>query len=244
MLYFIHLFTDRKNEIDEFLNLMLFLERKNEQRNPGEDVTSFQKFFHSADDKVLISYQSMINIMKSNIALMIYNIIEFTISGLIDNVYEAIKNQELSYVDVNNDIQRLWRKTILNATKDPNANHNTILKKNEEMIDHILQRKTLELSARDYVRSGNLDGIEIMKTLESHGITFSSSNNSYRPERLSFIKTKRNELAHGSISFTEALRDNAMNDICTDRDTIFSFLEDLIEVFKHYHDISGYRCAN
>lgn len=113
--------------------------------------------------------------MKSNVALMIYNLIEFTISGLMDNVYEIIKTRGLSYVDVNNDSQQLWRQKMPHATRDLNANYSTILKKNKEMIDHILQKRTLELHVRDYIRGGNLDGVEIIRTLEAHGITFNPS---------------------------------------------------------------------
>jgi len=244
MIYFVQLFNEREIEIKEFLNLMLFLELKNDQKIPNEDITPFQKFFYSEDDKVTISYQSMINIMKSNVALMLYNIIEFTISGLMDNVYETIKNQGLSYIDVNKDIQRLWRKAILNATKDPNANHKTVLKKNEEIIDCILQRKTLDLQTRNFIRAGNLDGVEIKRTFEAHGILFKPSSDNYRPEKLSFVKIKRNELAHGSISFTEAMRDNAITDICKDKDIIFSFLEELIDTVELYHDNAGYKSAN
>lgn len=182
--------------------------------------------------------------MKSNVALMIYNLIEFTISGLMDNVYEKIKTHGLSYVDVNNDLQQLWRQKMLHATKDLTANYSTILKKNREMIDHILQKKTLELHVRDYVRGGNLDGAEIMKTLEAHGIVFNPSGKNYRPEKLRFIKIKRNELAHGSISFTDALRDSSINDIRSDKNIIFSFLEELIKATEHYCDNEGYKCAN
>lgn len=243
MIYFKNLFNDRKKEIEEFISLMVFLERKNDEKSPNDDVTFFQNFFYPADGGITISYQSMINIMKSNVALMIYNIIEFTVSGLIDVIYDAIRNQELSYIDVNDSIQQLWRKTMLSATKDPNANYNTFLRKSEEMIDYILNKKTLDLQTRNILRVGNLDGVKIKDSLEAHGVTFPSRDN-YRPDKLNFIKTKRNELAHGAISFTEALRDRAIKDISDDNEIIFSFLKDLIETVENYHDNEEYKCAN
>ncbi|MDD4439137.1 MAG: MAE_28990/MAE_18760 family HEPN-like nuclease [Tissierellia bacterium] len=244
MIYFKELFNDRKREIEEFISLMVFLERKSDEKRPNEDITFFQSFFYSTDDGISISYQSMINIMKSNVALMIYNIIEFTVSGLIDVIYDAIRNQELSYMDVNDNIQQLWRKTVLSPAKDPSANYNTFLRKSEEMIDYILNKKTLDLQTRNFLRAGNLDGVEIKKTLEAHGVRFNPSRDNYRPEKLTQIKTKRNELAHGAISFTEALRDRAIMDISEDNDIIFSFLEDLIKTVEHYHDNEEYKCAN
>lgn len=239
MIYFLEIFNERKREIDSFIDMMFFLERKNDEKVLDEDITKFQEFFSTNGDGINISYQLMINIMKSNVALMIYNIIEFTISGLIDIIYDAIKEEELSYIDVNNEIQILWRKSILRSTLDPKANYNTFLKKNEEIIGCILNKKTLELASKNSLSGGNLDGIEILKTMKAHGIEFSPSSSNYRPEKLKDIKTKRNDLAHGSVSFTEALRDSVIGDINEDKGKIFSFLDDLVDAFSDY--IAGER---
>src|SRR5690625_1881065 len=130
---------NRKEEIDKFINVMVLLERKNDtkSKNEHEDITEFQEFFNCNEFSNDVSYQFMSNIMKSNVTLMLYNIIEFTVSGLIDEIYDAIKQEKLSYIEVNKDIQKIWRKSFLRVTLDPNANHNTFLLKNEEIIESI-----------------------------------------------------------------------------------------------------------
>lgn len=50
---------------------------------------------------------------------MMYNIIEYTVSGLVDCIYDEIRMQNLSYIDVNESIREVWRKNILKVTKDP-----------------------------------------------------------------------------------------------------------------------------
>ena len=74
---------------------------------------------------------------------MVYNLIEYTVSGLIDCIYDEIRRQELSYIDVNESIRSLWRKTILKAAKDPGANFNTFIRKNEEIINAIISKEHL-----------------------------------------------------------------------------------------------------
>ena len=71
---FLELYESRKKEISDILSLLGFLERKQRTKVKDEDVTEFDSFFHS-DDGIDLSYQSMTNILKSNVALMIYHLI-------------------------------------------------------------------------------------------------------------------------------------------------------------------------
>jgi len=243
MVYFVEIFNERKNEIEEFINTMILIEQKNDKKRSIEGKTEFQDFFSNDKGEVPIAYQTMINILKSNVILMLYNIIEFTITGLIDAIYSAIKGEELTYVDVNKKIQQIWTRSMIKVMKDPNSNQNTFFKKSKEMIDHIIEKRVLNLYAKQLLSTGNLDGVQIIKTLEEHGIRYDTTNENYRPDKLEYVKTKRNELAHGSISFTEALRNVTINDISEDKTIIFSFLENLIEVLKKYTNDREYRNA-
>lgn len=218
-------FNERKCEINDFIELLKFLELK-ENSTDEDGVSDFSKFFHLGEKRVNVSFQRMINIMKSNLSLMIYNIIEFTVANLIDNIYEEIRIHNLSYLDVNDSIKKLWRKTILKATNDPNANMSTFMKKNEEIIDKIIHNSVIDLQSRSTLPAGNLDGPKIKETLERHGINMHCSN--YRPIILENIKTQRNDLAHGSVSFVDALRDSTISNIENDASVTIAFLEELM----------------
>lgn len=233
-------FNERKSEINDFIELLKFLEVK--ENNTDEDgVSEFSKFFRVGNDKVNISFQRMINIMKSNLSLMIYNIIEFTISNLMDSIYEEIRVHNLSYLDVNDSIKKLWRKTILKAANDPNATMSTFMKKNEEIIDKILDHSVINLQSRNTLPAGNLDGPNIKETLEKHGINMQCTN--YRPLILANIKSQRNDLAHGSVSFVEALRDSTIGNIRNDANIIIAFLEELMLLVEEYIKNEAYKCS-
>lgn len=233
-------FNERKCEINDFIELLKFLEMK-ENNTDDDGVSEFSKFFRAGDDKVNISFQRMINIMKSNLSLMIYNIIEFTISNLMDSIYEEIRVHNLSYLDVNDSIKKLWRKTILKAANDPNATMSTFMKKNEEIIDKILHRSVINLQSRNTLPAGNLDGPNIKETLEKHGINMQCTN--YRPLILANIKSQRNDLAHGSVSFVEALRDSTIGNIKNDANIIIAFLEELLLLVEEYIKNEAYKCS-
>lgn len=239
MIAFQDTYDDRKKEIEDFLELMEFLETKENDRVDG--VSKFSEFFHSEGTGIRLTYQSLINILKSNVSLMIYNIIEYTVANLIDSIYDEIRMNRLSYVDVNESIQGLWRKNILKSTSDPNANFNTFLKKNEEIITTILRNTTLEMNSRNTLPSGNLDGVSIKRTFESHGIQLQTRSRNYRPDILEGIKENRNNLAHGSVSFVDAVRSDSISDIRKNETFVVAFLEELIDTVTTYIDEKRYK---
>lgn len=241
MIVFREIYKTRKKEIEQFIDLVIFLEKSEQKKTDGE--SDFDKFFHS-NEGVNLSYISLVNILKSNLSLMIYNLIEFTVSNLIECIYDQIRINNLSYVDVNNLIRKLWSKSILKTSNDPNANFNTFVKKNEEIIEKIITGTVIELKSKDTLPAGNLDGITIKDTLEKHGISIDTSSTNYRPDILTSIKNKRNDLAHGTVSFVDALRNDSILDIEKNENFIVRFLEEIIEAVSNYILNENYKVSS
>ena len=226
MITFQDTYDSRKNEIENFLELMKFLEQKENEREDGK--SKFSEFFYPENGGIHLTYQALINILKSNVSLMIYNIIEYTVTNLIDSIYDEIRINHLSYIDVNDSIRSLWRKTILKSVNDPNANFSTFLKKNEEIISAILSNNELNMYAKNTLPGGNLDGNSIKETFESHGIQ---------------VRTNSRNLAHGSVSFVEAMREDSIDDIKTSETLVVGFLEELIETVSTYIEEQKYKTS-
>lgn len=241
MITFQDTYDSRKNEIENFLGLMKFLEQKENEREDGK--SKFSEFFYPENRGIHLTYQALINILKSNVSLMIYNIIEYTVTNLIDSIYDEIRINHLSYIDVNDSIRSLWRKTILKSVNDPNANFSTFLKKNEEIISAILSNNELNMCAKNTLPGGNLDGNSIKETFESHGIRVRTNSRNYRPDILIGIKENRNNLAHGSVSFVEAMREDSIDDIKTSEILVVGFLEELIETVSTYIEEQKYKTS-
>ena len=239
MITFQDTYDSRKKEIENFLELMKFLEKKENEREDGK--SKFSEFFYPETGGIHLTYQSFINILKSNVSLMIYNIIEYTVTNLIDSIYDEIRVNHLSYIDVNDSIRNLWRKTILRSVNDPNANFSTFLRKNEEIISAILSNNELNMYAKNTLPGGNLDGTSIKETFESHGIQVRTSSRNYRPDILIGIKENRNNLAHGSVSFVEAMREDSIDDIRANESLVVGFLEELIETVSTYIEDQKYK---
>lgn len=232
------LYNIRKQEIERFIEVIKFLQNKEMIRT--DEGSEFDKFFHS-NEGIQLSYQDFSNILKSNLSLMIYNIIEFTITNLVECIYDRIEKEELAYVDINGYLQKLWTATALKFSKDPTANHTTFIKKSEDIIEKIISRSTITFRARDTLPGGNLDGIAITETMKKHGIFVNCNSDNYRPDILKNIKDKRNDLAHGSVSFVEALRDSSIDEIAEKNFLVSQFLDELVENVAEYLDNNRYK---
>lgn len=231
---FLTVYEERKKEIEDFFALLKFFEAKENSRHDGE--SEFAQFFHNGDRQINMTYQKLVNIMKSNVSLMIYNIIEYTITSLINNIYDEIERNKLSYCDVNDCIRKLWKKMMLKGANDANASFNTFVKKNDEIIKAILDRHIIKLEVKNSLPAGNLDAKEIKKLFTKHGIGIDQESINFKRNIniMNKIKQNRNDLGHGSVAFTEALRENTINDLEDNYSYVKKFLDELIEFVREY----------
>lgn len=237
---FLTAYEERKEELKEFIEVMEFFEKKEKSRIESGQ-SEFDQFFHGIDG-IGFSYQQLINILKSNASLMVYSIIEFTVSNLVQSIYDEIKVQGLSYLEVSESIRKIWREALLKkAANDPNASFNTFLKKHEAIIQDILCCKILQVTSRQTLPGGNLDGEAIKHTFAAHGIKIYTGSENFRPDLLESIKNSRNNLAHGSVSFVEAMSQNGIDDIKKTAVKVLLFLDELVDLVKEYIKTQQYK---
>jgi hypothetical protein len=159
-------FDKRRSEIDEYINHL----------QKQEAVTGLSP--------------TLINTMKSSAIVMIYNMIESTMTNLMQDVFDHI---EKSSVDFNN-LSNKMKSVVLKNCKQRNADKVVEIIRNE--------RKTLPIATFDKteVFSGNIDCDEIRKTFKALG---ASTRHRYDEPALLTIKSERNSLAHGDASFSD-----------------------------------------
>lgn len=227
------IYKNRQKEIDDFLILLSEFDRM--EKNV-ELASNFKTLFPK------LKYSDMVNVLKSNFFLMLYNLIEYTISSLINRVFFEIEDCKLSYIDVNEAIRKSWAYAKFKIIKyDNHVNFNTIIKKNEEIIKFILDKQVISLDSKSVLPGGNLDGTAICDTFCRIGVSIDTNNEFYRPDILQSIKRTRNNLAHGENSFGEALRDKTINDLQKEKEIIFAFLDQLFNKINDYLEQESYK---
>ena len=221
------IFKDRVNEIDIYFKALTQLyDTQNTFENPYD--------FHTDE---------FLKILKANALLMVYNLVESTIMGGILEIYDQFRQGGLSYKDVRQEIKDIWFLFKFNQVYDKKAHYNSYRDKALEIVNSILNGEVIELDRKATDISGNLDADKIRIICSDHGILYATDKNCHGGEVLRDVKNKRNDLAHGTISFAECGRDYSPEQLEKIKNETQIFLEGILEGMKKYYDEKMYLYA-
>lgn len=223
----IDIYNERKDEIELYFLAIKQLYQVTDNIDDEEKMD-----FHKED---------FIKILKSNILLMIYNLVESSVMGGILEVYEELKLQNLSYQTVSNEIKNIWFSFAFNQVYDKNAHYNSYRDKASQMISSILNNQPIILDRKATDISGNLNAEKIRQVCSSHGIPFNTPQGCRGGLVLEDVKEKRNQLAHGTLSFVECGRDYSIDDLEKIKNETNIFLNGLLMDMKQYYDDQRYK---
>lgn len=222
------------------------------RRTFNERVTEINEYYEALNnlyadridnpDLKLFHDEQFLKMLKSNALLMLYNLVESTVTGCIKEIYDTLHDQEITYQRVNEKIQKIWFDYKFNDVLNRTANHDSHKDKALEIINLILQREKLCLYDEDAKISRNLDAKEIRAICKKHGIEFTSAPESYGGRVLEDVKNKRNHLAHGVISFADCGRDYSMDKLEGIKDQAILYLEGLLDGMECYHNAQAFLC--
>lgn len=218
----VSIFEDRKRELELYYSIMLDLDNGKPTIKTLDNSTFFK-------------------ILKSNYILMLYNLIEACVVSGIMEIYEELQRDGCTYNDVIDEIKAIWRNRQIANVYQRTATQATYEHKVEEIIRDITNSVPIVLTQQE-LRSlgGNLDSSKIIKLCDRHRIRYVNSTNG---EKLKIVKSKRNDLAHGAVSFSDCARDFTLQDLNDIKDDVIVFMQSILEGMKKYYDERGYRIS-
>jgi hypothetical protein len=170
------------------------------------------------------------NIFKSNTILILYNLIESTISNTDKYFLKYISDLDLKFHELNSEMKTFW------VNHSSQFDKNKVLKTAVSILDKIQTisinvEKQIESNAKEY--QGNLDPRNIDQLLASYGIRTTKEvmlTNEDARTAVKNIVTWRNDLAHGKYSFAEFGQrlyygNGNMNDVEFLKKSCFSLLQ-------------------
>lgn len=178
--------------------------------------------------------------IKAGIILMLYNAVESTVTKCLERMHGILINQGLMFDDCNDSLKQLVVVYYENAKERVTDVHNKalhILRFYEYINGNRGFELTYEQMSKFYsLYSGNLDSREIISVLEKYGIGFQE-----RISELKTIKDKRNQLAHGELSFEEVGRELSLQQLNHMKEKTFTYLEKLIDKINRYIEDEQYK---
>ena len=219
------MFDERIQEIDLYFEALKELDQGNTEH------LGISHYFDS----------EFIKILKANTLLMVYNLVESTVMGGILEIYDKLKQEGLTYSGVRKEIKDIWFAYKFRQVYDQQAHYNSYRDKAIEIVNSILTGEIIELDRKATAISGNLDAQQIRNVCHDHGICFTPEAGCRGGVVLETVKDRRNDLAHGTLSFAECGRDYSIEDLVKIKEETVLFLRGLLNGMKQYYDGKQYK---
>ena len=210
----------RADEISEFLELIKFFEST-------EKITDEQGNTHSIQS-------SLKNTLKGKVFLLLYNLIESTMRESISHIHENLEGQEIAF----NQLRNEFRKEILKRARSEKIGLDTLFNNTSTDISKQILNATFKKSS---LFSGNIDHKEISKQAKIYGFLISTEyEQTKHGSNLETIKDKRNDLAHGNISFAEIGNRYSYEELANFTKEVICYLESITTHIANYLNQQDY----
>ena len=206
----------RKKEVDKYLSATSLLDR-------GHcEITCTDLL----GDKIALDIDDELSrIMKANTFILLYNLVESTVTNLIKAIVNAVISEKLTYESLTEEIKHLWIRHSIHDVKDVSQFHGKI----HQLARSLVEKELLTISSECVNISGNIDAQKIRDIAKQVGWEQSKDG-----RELLTIKTKRNHLAHGQFTFVEVGKDYTITDLETIKKKTFEYLDDVLSKVEQY----------
>lgn len=206
----------RKHEVDKYLNATKLLD-KGHCEIICTDLLG--------EETKLEIDNELSRIMKANTFILLYNLVESTVTNSIRAIINAVVSEKLTYESLSEQIKHLWIRHSIHEIKDLSQFHSKV----HQLARTLVEKELLTLSSECVNISGNIDAQKIRDIAKQVGWEQSKDG-----RELLTIKTKRNHLAHGQFTFVEVGKDYTISDLETIKLKTFDYLDDVLSKVDKY----------
>jgi hypothetical protein len=177
-------------------------------------------------------------ILKANFFLILYNLTEAIIKKSIQQIYDSMERDGLSYKLTRPEIQKILISHRYKQIRESSSTN--FVQAIEELLADALNDAAVKLDPDSIPISGNLDAKKIRELARVYGFSEVTKKAKRGGSDLLTVKNQRNLLAHGNLTFSECGRNYNINDLKRIKNEVIWFLEDIIKNIKVYIDAREY----
>jgi hypothetical protein len=217
-------YNSRCREIERFFEMLQFMRDNRDSRLYGGEPPDME------NQKTYVIGRDLEKTLRASAYLMLYNLVEATMTNAIDAIHKHIADERVGFDELKEDVRRIAIKGLRKALSSDTPS---------ELLDSAIPLSSaliwLGFDKKDLF-SGNLDGRLIKdKAKEYHDKAASRDGT-----RLLNVKTMRNELAHGGISFEDCGQDTSVDELVAIFDEIKIFIKAVLDGVSVYLSTRSY----
>jgi MAE_28990/MAE_18760-like HEPN len=254
-------FEDKKKELDGYFGLLQFLDTA---RGNTEILTE------EKEDLFIVSID-LYKVMKANCYLMLYNLVEGTIVEGLNTIFSEISAKKPLRKELIEEYQRICIEYKLNVIKilqtpdkfnpfEPYLQEAAINEINIFEIKDFKRDLTTLIGYDAYIEvigskdiSANIDAEKIRKLFPSYGIKTirdkalivytdeDGKNIRLNTDYILKVKSYRNQLAHGRLSYTEVGGNVSFTEINEIKKHVFIYLDEIVDSIESFLNNESYK---
>ncbi|MDO4236736.1 MAE_28990/MAE_18760 family HEPN-like nuclease [Pseudomonas sp.] len=222
-------YNSRCREIERFFEMLKFMRDNRDSRLCGEALDV-------ANPVTYVIGRELEKTLRASAYLMLYNLVEATMTNAIDAIHQHIANEKIGFDDLNEEIRKIAIKGLRKAVSSeiPPTLFDRAIPISSALIWIGFDKKDLF--------SGNLDGRLIKDKAKEYGFQLADHDRaaSRNGIRLLNVKTKRNELAHGGISFEDCGQETSVDELVEIFDEVRIFIKSVLDGISEYLSTRNY----
>lgn len=211
----LRVYEERFCEVNDYLQLLKFFDDLS-TRIPWSGT----KF----DDNTSISYQphrDMQKILRADTYVLLYNLVEATFAMMVEHVKTTINDEKKPLLNFIPEIRKVCSESCFKSI--------------DEVIDFIDKGKPVYIDNWKISYSGNVT----IHTIKSFFASIKCSPKTTLAEQkveisLDNIKTTRNRLGHGEVSFAQEGANKPYDEVCRDFETSTFYLREMLKNLDDY----------
>ncbi len=211
-------FDERSQEVSRYFLFLKNLEQGSIKLSMGNAKNTKTKPINNDLEKTL----------KATGFLLLYNLVESTMTNAIEAVFDELKNKNVSFDDLRNEIKKI----IIDNIKDKDNKSTTNL-----LVS--IQNISVDIISASFNKkrlfSGNVDAREIKNIADMYGFSYkTNARKTQDGSDLLTVKTNRNDLAHGFKSFEEVGRNATADELLKIQKRVISYLKAILNNIESY----------
>ncbi len=215
-------FNERSKEVSRYFIFLKSLEQSTTK------LSMDGKGSHSKTKEI---DPELLKTLKASGFLLLYNLVEATMSNVIEAIFDEMKSKSISYDQIRPELKKIVLKNL--KKRNPDKIFSSITAISIDIITAGFDKSDLF--------SGNIDSRKIRETAAEYGFSYSTdyAKTSDGSDLLT-IKSNRNDLAHGTKSFTEVGRDKTADELLEIKKKVIIYLRQILKNIETYLDNEEY----
>ncbi|HLG55098.1 MAG TPA: MAE_28990/MAE_18760 family HEPN-like nuclease [Vicinamibacterales bacterium] len=225
--------TERDRELEIYMRFLALIDQKSAAlRVPYGEVWRTRR----VDERI-------VKILKANFFLLLYNLVEASVRDGFRNLYSAMRADGSTVRAIKEELRLLWIDAAVDKLTPQTANQDSYREVTRRLVKGAVDDVAASLRIEDLRFGGNLDAASIRRTCQEHGVSFKTHPRARGGEKLRLVRDRRNDLAHGSLSFAECGRDYTLPQLVEIRRETLVFVRGILRNVERYAAKKTFRSA-